>query len=579
MVRAEKARKLRPMTAPLKHKKPHWFLRPGITLMLRSRMGVRVFFLLSTLLLPFAFVVFQLYDHLSDRYHEAQSRTQSSTHQMAPTAVRAPMASAKPVNEQAQLDRLRSTMLLTAIMVGAGLGLCAYGATCVWISTRMISGQILQGVDNASKGDLSLRMGCQSRDHWGETGRGFEHMLENLSGMVGQVRVAAALLGATGRGLVEDTLALSRRAETQGTSLQQTAMHVRKVSDTVARNADAAQEVSMMTSSVHQEAEAAERLMHQAVRGMGPLQSTSGRMSEIIGTIDGIAFQTNLLALNAAVEAARAGEQGRGFAVVATEVRNLAKRSQQAAAEVRGLIAESSNRVATTVNEISQVNTLMESLVAGIREIAMNINVMAEGSASQSSALAEVVNAVGDLDTLTQENASLIAQASEKSDQLIGQTFDLDSAVSFIHLRNGSSDEARQLAIDAAMHVHEVGWTQSVVDFHNPEGDFIDRDLYIFAFNKQGIYTVFGSKPERVGSTLDQTPGLDGPKLLVDAWKVCNAGGGWVTYDIVSAATGEVQPKSSYVLTVDQNNLLGCGTYLAADILQVGLASGPGIGA
>lgn len=114
------------------------------------------------------------------------------------------------------------------------------------------------------------------------------------------------------------------------------------------------------------------------------------------------------------------------------------------------------------------------------------------GSASQSAALAEVVNAVGDLDTLTRENTTLVAQASEKSDQLIGQTFD-----------------------------------------------------------------------------------LDGPKVPADAWAVCDAGGGWVTYDIVSALTSEVRPKSSYVVVLDRDNLLGCGTYLAADILQVARANLP----
>ena len=470
---------------------------------------------------------------------------------------------------QAHVASQRAALLFAAVVVAAGLALCAYGIACVWLSTNMISRQLLRGVHSAGNGDLSTRVRYQGRDNWGDVGREFERMLDHLSGMVGQVRVAAAQLGETGRGLVGDTLALSERAQTQGESLQQTAMHVRKVSDTVARNADAAQEVSMMTTSVHHEAESAERLMKQAVSSMGPLQATSSRMNEIIGTIDAIAFQTNLLALNAAVEAARAGEQGRGFAVVAAEVRSLAKRSQQAAAEVRGLIAESSIRVATTVNEISQVNTLMDSLVAGIREIALNVNSMAEGSASQSAALAEVVNAVGDLDTLTRENTTLVAQASEKSDQLIGQTFDLDGAVSFIHLRNGSAEEARQLTIDAAIHVHNVGLQQAVADFHDLDGAFIDRDLYIFSFNKQGVYTIFGSDPKRVGSKLDKTPGLDGPKVLADAWAVCDAGGGWVTYDIVSTLTGEVRPKSSYVVALDRDNLLGCGTYLAADILQV----------
>lgn len=176
---------------------------------------------------------------------------------------------------------------------------------------------------------------------------------------------------------------------------------------------------------------------------------------------------------------------------------------------------------------------------------------------------------MGDLDTLTQENTSLIAHASEKSDQLIVQTFDLDGAVSFIRLRHGSAEEARQLTIDAAMHVHNVGLEQAKQDFHDPDGPFIDRDLYLFSFDRNGLYSIFGSDPKRVGSMLDKTPGLDGPQVLADAWEVADAGGGWVSYDVISPMSGEVRPKSSYVVAMDSNNLLGCGTYLPADILQM----------
>jgi len=514
---------------------PHWFLRPGTAVMMRTKLGTKIALLVLTLAAPMVFLMQQQLCHLGGGCTEDVTQM----------------------------------IVVTWLVVGLGFVLCAYGLLCLFINNNVMVDKLKRGVHNSAEGDLSMRGYYRGTDSLGELGRDFERMLDNLSNMTAQVRTASALLGETGRGLVENTRALSERAQTQGTSLQQTALHVRRVSETVARNADASQEVSMMTSSVHLEAESAERLMQQAVTGMGPLQVTSGRMNEIIGTIDGIAFQTNLLALNAAVEAARAGEQGRGFAVVATEVRALAKRSQAAAAEVRGLIAESSTRVATTVTEIAQVNTLMESLVAGIREIAMNINVMAEGSAAQSSALAEVVNAVGDLDTLTQENSSLVAQASEKSDRLINQTLELDGAVSFIRLRNGTAQEAQQLTLDAALHVHNVGLERAFREFHDPGSRFIDRDLYIFAFNRRGVYSAFGRSPKRVGTRLGDTPGLDGPQLLADAWAVCDAGGGWITYGILNPISGEESKKSSYVVPLDHDTLIGCGTYLASDIEQL----------
>jgi hypothetical protein len=363
---------------------------------------------------------------------------------------------------------------------------------------------------------------------------------------------------------------LSERAAAQGQHLQETSLHVKHVSETVARNASAAQEVSMMTTSLHQEADNAGKMMHEAMQSMGPLEVTSKRMSEIIGVIDGIAFQTNLLALNAAVEAARAGEQGRGFAVVAAEVRNLAKRSQGAAAEIRGLIAESSTRVGETVGNIKQINDTMESLISGIGEIAMNVNVMAEGSASQSAALEEVVHAVGDLDVLTHENAELVERASFNSDRMIAQASTLEISVGDMHLRQGTADQARQLVFDAMLQIRSAGYEQAVRDFHDPHGHFIDRDLYVFIFDRSGYYRVHGAMPEKDGTDLRAIAGLDADKLVADAWDVCDREqGGWVNYTITNPVTHEVQAKTSYVMPLDDHRLIGAGCYLNLQWLNV----------
>ncbi len=413
----------------------------------------------------------------------------------------------------------------------------------------------------ASQGDMT-NSGYAGVHTLGNFGRHFENMIINMSSIVANIRTAAVLLGDTGKKLVDDTA--------QGQHLQQTSLHVKRVSETVARNASAAHEVSMMTGSLHKEADSAGTMMHEAVKSMGPLEVTSRRMSEIIGVIDGIAFQTNLLALNAAVEAARAGEQGRGFAVVAAEVRNLAKRSQGAAAEIRGLIAESSARVGETVAGIKRINETMESLISGIGEIAMNVNVMAEGSASQSEALEEVVHAVGDLDVLTQENSELVQRASANSDRMIAQASTLEISVGDIQLRQGTADQARQMVFDAMVHVRSKGVDAAAADFHDKHGPFIDRDLYVFVFDRAGYYIVHGATPEKDGSPLSAIAGLDADRLVQDAWNVCDQEqGGWVNYTITNPFNGEVQAKSSYVMPLDDNCLIGCGCYLNAQWLNL----------
>ena len=423
--------------------------------------------------------------------------------------------------------------------------------------------QVDDVMQKASVGDLTGTMSSSTSDSLGSFGRHLETVLKRMSEMVANIRSAAVQLGDTGKKLVDDTKLLSDKAQTQGDHLKQTALHVRKVSETVSRNAEASQEISLMTESLHKEASGAGDLMKKTVDNMGPLQATSARMNDIVGTIDSLAFQTNLLALNAAVEAARAGEQGRGFAVVAAEVRRLAKRSQEASAEVRSLIAESSQRVGATVVDIEGVSEMMASLISGIHEIAINVSVMAEGSANQSAALEEVVQAVGDLDTLTHENAVLVARAAGNSDRMISQASVLEISVSHIHLRQGSADEARQLVFDAMVHIGSVGLQQAIADFHKPDGSFLYKDLYIFIFNRDGVYQVCGADQSRVGVSLRDINGTDGDKLVRDAWEICDSdGGGWVGYSITNPGTGTVQDKVSYVVPVDQNRLIGCGCYI-----------------
>ncbi len=464
----------------------------------------------------------------------------------------------------------------TATVDGMAVLLVAAAGFLIWWYLQLCFVKITGGerdrtegaMKGAAEGNLTFSGGDGGKTP-DDFGRHLESMIVHMSSMVANIRTAAVLLGDTGNSLVQDTRSLAERAAAQGEHLQQTSMHVKHVSETVARNASAAQQVSMMTSGLQKEADSAGKMMHGAMQSMGPLEVTSKRMSEIIGVIDGIAFQTNLLALNAAVEAARAGEQGRGFAVVAAEVRNLAKRSQGAAAEIRGLIAESSSRVGDTVAGIRQINETMESLISGIGEIATNINVMAEGSASQSAALEEVVHAVGDLNVLTQENTELVTRASFNSDRLIAQASILEISVGNVQLRQGTADQARQMVFDAMAHIKRAGYQQAVSDFHDKAGSFIDRDLYIFIFDRSGRYLVHGAMPEKDGTDLHAIAGLDANQLVSDAWGICDhEQGGWVNYTITNPVTREVQAKSSYVMPLDDQRLIGCGCYMNSQWLN-----------
>ena len=167
---------------------------------------------------------------------------------------------------------------------------------------------------------------------------------------------------------------------------------------------------------------------------MQQISGSSKRIAEITSVINGIAFQTNILALNAAVEAARAGEQGRGFSVVASEVRTLAQRSAQAAKEIEGLIAESVERVSTGARLVENTGRTMQDIVKSVSHVRDIMGEIASASDEQSRGIAQISQAIVEMDSTTQQNAALVEQSSAAADSLEDQAATLTQAVSVFRL-------------------------------------------------------------------------------------------------------------------------------------------------
>jgi aerotaxis receptor len=222
---------------------------------------------------------------------------------------------------------------------------------------------------------------------------------------------------------------LASRTEQAASSVQETASAMTQMTVSVKSSADTAHQANQLSGSASEAAAKGGSAVSQVVDTMTRITSSSKKIADIIGVIDGIAFQTNILALNAAVEAARAGEQGRGFAVVAGEVRSLARRSAEAAKEIKSLIGASVENVESGSKLADDAGKTMDDIVSQVRRVSDLIGEISSATAEQTGGIGQVGQAIGHLDQITQQNAALVEQSAAASESLKLQASRLVEAV------------------------------------------------------------------------------------------------------------------------------------------------------
>ena len=415
-------------------------------------------------------------------------------------------------------------------------------------------------LERVAHGDLSLGVGGEPQQGLSASSL-TKSMVQALSAMVADVRSNAALVAQAGQSMVKDHQALSERTEMQASNLAQTVVSVEQLTAAVEQNAEVSKAAHSRADGVCAAADQGAQAMQHAVQSVELIERNAGRMREIIGVIDGIAFQTNILALNAAVEAARAGEQGRGFAVVASEVRTLAQRSAEAAKEIRQLIGETVQQVTQSTQQLRSAGEEIQGVTRAIHDVVAHMGTLADTASSQSSGLQEISNAVRQIDEITQNNAQMVDQALQQAQELQLRARHLSDAVSRFRLQQGTAEEAVAL-VNATMRQAKssssvASLLQTVTD---PSQPFHDRDMYVFALSSEGEYRAFGGNPAKVGLRVQDVPGIDGDSLMADIMAQAELRPGWVEYDYINPSNQQVQTKMSYVCK-HADLYWGCGVY------------------
>ncbi|WP_321865546.1 methyl-accepting chemotaxis protein [Paraburkholderia tropica] len=313
--------------------------------------------------------------------------------------------------------------VLAGVLITRGLlrALGAEPAELGEVTQRVASGDLrpVPGAQRAPAGSVLASMG---------------EMQASLVSLIGQVRTSASSIGTGASQIASGNTELSSRTEQQAASLQETAASMEELTSTVKQNAENAQQASALSHNASEVAGRGNQVVGQVVETMGEISTSSTRIADITGIIEGIAFQTNILALNAAVEAARAGEQGRGFAVVASEVRSLAQRSSSAAKEIKELINASVQKIQDGSSLADEAGRTMEEVTQAVARVTDIMGEIAAASTEQSRGIEQVNQAITQMDDVTQQNAALVEEAAAASKSLEDQGVKLNQAIAFFHL-------------------------------------------------------------------------------------------------------------------------------------------------
>ncbi|EQA53987.1 methyl-accepting chemotaxis protein [Leptospira kmetyi] len=290
------------------------------------------------------------------------------------------------------------------------------------VSNRGLN-EVVEALERISAGNLTQKITNEYHGTFGMLKEYSNTTMDKLNEIIGDIIVRSSSLVTSATEVSSTANSLSQGASEQAASVEETTSSLEEMTASIDQNAQNSRQTEQISSKSSKDAEEGGASVIETVKAMK-------QIAEKISIIEDIAYQTNLLALNAAIEAARAGDHGKGFAVVASEVRKLAERSQKSANEISSLAGSS-------VAIAERAGDLISQIVPSIRKTADLVQEITAASDEQAAGVSEINKAMGQLDQVSQQNASASEELAAISEEMNAQAEQLRESVLFFKILDG----------------------------------------------------------------------------------------------------------------------------------------------
>lgn len=442
-------------------------------------------------------------------------------------------------------------------------------------------------IEAMSNGDLTSRIDTSRRDEFGEMARHVNSSMLRLLQTIREFSNSSVVISSTAEELKSSTQYMMSGVEEitlQINSVASASEEMSATSTEIAQNCTqasisselASQKVEVGDKKVRETILAMEKINDTVVKSAKNVQSLGSRSEQIGGItniINGIAEQTNLLALNAAIEAARAGDHGRGFAVVSDEVRKLAQNTREATQEIGEAISamqiemkqaitsmdEGVNVVSQGTQDAKESGIALQEIREQIDSVTREIQQTATASQQQTDTTDEIAKNMQNISAIMERTSTNVSNNAQAAADMATLALDLKKLIGKFKLV--TADEAEKMVKKAYAYITQYGKEKAIAEFNNPNSEFVQGELFVFAMTYDGVLIAYGGNLNMVGKNMYDSKDVKGNYMSRDVINLAKTKGcGWHDYYFKNPHTDKVQLKSTYYQAVD-DYYIGCGFY------------------